>query len=203
MPTKRPKRRKKASKRKTTKAPCLTPKQKAFIDEYLVDLNATQAAIRAGYASRTANRTGTRLLSNVVIAAKIQAALEARSKRVQVEADDVLRELKRIALSDLRQAFDENGNLKPIHGLPEDIARAISGLEVDELFEGHGDDRERVGRTKKVKFWDKTKALELLGKHLAMWIERREHSGPGGGPIKHEYAEMSDDELRRIANGED
>ena len=75
----------------------LTPKQRRFVDEYLVDLNATQAAVRAGYSARTANEQGARLLANVGIATAIQTAQEARSERLQLSQDDVLRGLHREA----------------------------------------------------------------------------------------------------------
>ena len=75
----------------------LTPRQSRFVDEYLVDLNATQAAIRAGYSARTANEQGPRLLVNVRIATAIQIAQEVRSQRVLIAQDDVLRGLHREA----------------------------------------------------------------------------------------------------------
>ena len=75
----------------------VTPGQQRFVDEYLVDLNATQAAIRAGYSARTAEQQGPRLLGNAGVAAAIQAAQEARSDRIQITQDDVLRGLHREA----------------------------------------------------------------------------------------------------------
>ena len=174
----------------------LTGKQALFIQEYLVDLNATQAAKRAGYSEKTAAFTGAQNLRKPLIAQHLQRALDARAKRVEVQADDILRELLRIATVDLRQAFDESGQLKSIHDMPEDVSRAISGLEAEELFEGRGEDKERVGRIHKVKFWDKPRALEMLGKHLAMWIDRREVSGPEGGPVQTQSVPLTPEELR-------
>jgi hypothetical protein len=75
----------------------LTPKQRRFVDEYLVDLNATQAAIRAGYSARTANEQGARLLANASVAAAAQSAQLARSQRLRISQDDVLRGLHREA----------------------------------------------------------------------------------------------------------
>jgi phage terminase small subunit len=152
----------------------LTPKQARFVEEYLLDLNATQAAIRAGFSARTANKIGAQLLAKPLVSKALEEALAARAARVQVKADDVLRELLRIATVDVRQAFDEHGNLKPVKDLPEDVARAIAGIDVDELWEGRGEDREQIGVTRKVKFWDKPRALELLGKHLKMFTEKVE-----------------------------
>jgi phage terminase small subunit len=170
----------------------LTNKQKRFVEEYLVDLNATQAAIRAGYSQRTAYAIGQENLKKPEIASAIQAAMDARSKRVEVRQDDVLRELVRIATCDIAQAFDEEGRLRPLHEIPEDVRRAIAGVETVErtLSAGQqGEDDEEVEevavvqRVRKIKFWDKPKTLELLGRHLKMFTDKLEVQRP-----KHEEA---------------
>lgn len=86
----------------------------------------------------------------------------------------VLEELETVALTDIREAFDEVGRLKPVHEMPAAVARAISSIEVEEMFEGHGAEREQVGQVKKLKLWDKMRANELLGKKLKMFIDRLE-----------------------------
>ena len=161
----------------------LTAKQSAFVREYLVDLNATQAAIRAGYSPESAANIGYENLRKPEIEAAIAAAVAERSKRVEVTADEVLRELKRIALSDIRRAYTEGGRLKPISEMPEDIARVVAGIETEELWGGQGEDRAQVGDTVKIKLWDKLRALELLGKHLKLYTDKHEHAGEGGGPV--------------------
>lgn len=167
----------------------LTPKQARFVEEYLIDLNATQAAIRAGYSEKTAYSQGERLLRNVEVAKGIEAAQEARSKRTEITQDMVLRELAKIGFSDIRKAVKwghtelrvsegEEGDVMPYHGLAlidsseidDDTAAAIS--EVSEGRDGL-----------KVKFHDKKGALVDIGKHLGMFKDRVEHSGPDGGPI--------------------
>lgn len=170
----------------------LTPKQQRFVAEYLVDLNATKAAERAGYSAKTARQQGARLLSNAAIADSVARGKRASFERVEVKADDVLRELLRIGLVDLRQAFTAEGALKPIHEMPEDVARALAGVEVEELFEGKGEERAQTGRLRKVKFWDKPRALELLGKHLKLFVDKVEHAGDGGGPIVVEVRKYDD-----------
>ena len=90
------------------------------------------------------------------------------------QAARILEELSYVALADIRQAFDESGNLLPVHELPEHIARAISGIEVTEEFAGRGDLRVKTGTTKKVRFVEKNRALELAAKILGMLIEKRE-----------------------------
>lgn len=145
--------------------------------QYLVDKNATKAAKRAGYSAKTANQQGSRLLANVGVKKAIDKALASQLERVEVKADDILRELLRILRTDIGAAFDKDGALLPLADMPLDLRRAVSSIETDELFEGFGEEREQVGVTRKLKFWDKTRAAELLGKHLKLWTDKIEHSG--------------------------
>lgn len=150
----------------------LTPKQKRFVEEYLIDLNATQAAIRAGYSQRTADRIGPELLGKTCISEAIQAAIAARSARTEVTQDRVIQELARIAFSDIRKLFKPDGGMIPPAELDDETAAAIAGLEIITNEEGN-----LVFQTRKVKLWDKRGALELLGKHLKLFTDKTEHSG--------------------------
>ena len=156
----------------------LTPRQWRFVAEYVKDLNGTKAAIRAGYSAKSADVSASRLLAKAKVKREVDAVLERRALRVEVKQDDVVRELLAMAQTDMRQAFDENGALRPLHEMPADVAKMISGVETEELFEyvGQGPDRERVhvGNVRKVKFWSKEKALELLGRHLKMFTDKLE-----------------------------
>jgi phage terminase small subunit len=147
----------------------LTPKQRSFVEEYLVDLCATQAAIRAGYSPRTANRTGSENLTKPVIRAAVDRALSQRSKRTEITADRVLTELARIGFADPRKLFDENGNLVPVTQLDDDTAASLAAVETIEQF----DRDEVIAHLKKIRFWDKKAALELLGKHLGLFPNRQ------------------------------
>lgn len=169
-----------------------------FVQEFLVDLNGTAAARRAGYKGneRTLAVTGARLLRSANVAKRIEAAKVERMNRTKITADVVLGEILRLSRADLADAFDKNGNLKPIHEIPEDVRRAISAVEVDELFDGKGKDRKHVGFTRKVKFWDKTKALELLCKHLGLLVEKHEVTGKDGAPLVAGLAEVPTDVIR-------
>lgn len=153
----------------------LEPKQQRFCEEYLVDLNATQAAIRAGYSQKTAGAIGHENLTKPEIESEIQRLMTERSKRTDITADKVLKETYLLAMSDIGEAFNDDGSLKPIKNIPAHIRRAISSVEVDELFEGHGKEREQVGYTRKLRLWDKVKTLELLGKHLKLFSEHIQH----------------------------
>src|SRR5215475_12924278 len=95
----------------------LTPRQVRFVAEYLIDANATQAAIRAGYKAKHADVSGCRLLANAKIRAAVDAGEAERAKRTQVTADKVIMELARVAFADPRQLFDESGALRDVRGL--------------------------------------------------------------------------------------
>lgn len=155
----------------------MTPKQEMFCKEYLVDLNATQAAIRAGYSEKGAHVQGAQLLSNPKVAAKIQELMDARTKRTQITADSILEELNSLATLDMGKCYDASGTILPIHEMPEEVRKAISGIEVNELFDSAGGDKMVIGFTKKLKFWDKPKCLEMLGRHKKLFTDKVEHSG--------------------------
>lgn len=149
----------------------LTPRERRFVLEYLVDLNATQAAIRAGYSPRTARSIGSENLTKPDIRAYVDAAIEERAKRVEVTGDEVLRGLLRIARADIARMVDENDAPYRIREIPEDLRAAIVGFEVEELFEGRGEDRERVGRLHKFKLASKSEAWRDLGRHLKLFTD--------------------------------
>lgn len=157
----------------------MTPKQEAFVREYLIDLNATQAAIRAGYSEATAYSIGQENLNKPEIAAAINEAQADRAERTQINADYVLNRLVEIDNMDVLDIVDDKLNLKPVHQWPRVWRRYLSGFDVAEMFEGRGDDREMTGILKKIKWPDKVKNLELLGKHVGVqaFKDRVEHTG--------------------------
>jgi phage terminase small subunit len=138
----------------------------------MVDRNATKAAERAGYSAHTANEQGSRLLANVSIREAVDEQIQAQEKRTLITADEVILELKKIAMVDLGRAYREDGQLLPIHEIPKSVRKAIAGIDVDEIFDGFGQDRQLIGHTKKLKLFDKLKALELLGKHLKLFTDK-------------------------------
>lgn len=170
----------------------MTPKQKAFIEEYLVDLNATQAAIRAGYAKKTADVTGPRLLGNVRVAAAIAKRQQERSERVQITQDAVLSELMKLGFSNMMDymTVKQDGTAYvDLSKLTREQAAAIQEITVDEYIEGRGDDAHLVKKVK-VKLADKKSSLELLGKHLGMFADRLKADVDGSLTIKVEYADV-------------
>lgn len=148
----------------------LNEKQRRFVAEYLVDLNATQAAIRAGYSEKTAHSQGPRLLEHVGIQAAIAAANQKRQHRTEITQDRVLQELARLGFSDLRRIFAEDGRLLRPEEWPDDVAASVASIEVVTRSVGEGD----VEHVAKVKLWDKPKAIEMIGRHLAMFTDKLE-----------------------------
>lgn len=184
----------------------LSPKQQRFVEEYLVDLNATQAAIRAGYSPRTADRQGPRLLGNAVVQAAIAAGRARLSRKTGITQERVLAEYAKLAFVDPRKLYREDGRPVPVPELDDDTAAAVAGVEVSEEYEGKGEARAFVGYTRKIKLADKKGALDSIARHLGMFVDRTELSGPKGGPI-HAVADVSDavkrsvEEVHRSAAG--
>lgn len=163
---------------KANKAPTKPPKTKlslsweTFCLEYIKDFNATRAAIAAGSTIGSAAVLGYRLLRKDKILKRIEELTAGRNQRILLEGDEILGELKRIGDFDPRQIFEDNGTVKDPKDWPIDLAKAISSIEVKEIFAKGG---KLIGYTKKVKFWDKTKALELLGKNKKLFVEVTEN----------------------------
>lgn len=144
----------------------LTKKQKRFVEEYLVDLNATQAAIRAGYSTQTAYSIGDENLKKPEIKNAIEKALAERSRRTGVNADRVILELAKIAFINPTDVINMDEATVRGEANREDTA-AISSVKVKRIPTEDGDIVEREVRT-----YDKIKALELLGKHLGMFTDK-------------------------------
>jgi len=155
----------------------LTPKQERFVGEYLKDLNATQAAIRAGYSPSSAAEIGYENLRKPQIATVISEAFKARAERTRVEGDRVVLELARIGLSDLREiaSWGEDGfAYKASDELTDEAAATIAGIV--ETVTRTRDSRKR--RTLTIKLHDKLRSLELLGRHLGIFTDRINMSSP-------------------------
>lgn len=145
--------------------------QAAFVDEYLIDFNATQAAIRAGYAPKSAGEQGCRLLKKRKIADAVARAIAERSRRTGITADRVLRELARVAFVNPSDVIDfDTGTVKASAGA-DDLA-AVASCKVKTM--SMGDEGDMVER--EIKLNDKIKALDLLGKHLGMYPEKGSNS---------------------------
>lgn len=154
-------------------------RREMFVREYLVDLNAKQAAIRAGYSPKTADRIGPRLLKDADVGGAVEAALAERRERLHISAERVLEELARIAFAD-----------------PRDVAEwGPDGLRLRDSADLSGADAASVSEVistrsgTRLRRHDKVKALELLGRHLGMFTDRirQEVSGPDGSPVQAQH----------------
>lgn len=189
----------------------LTPKQRAFVREYLIDLNATQAAIRAGYSAKTAYSQGERLLKNVEVDRAISTAMKARENRTEITADRVLQELAKIGFSDIRKAVrwqsslineednPDGGDVAVIKTIVTNQVQLVASDDIDdETAAAIAEISQNSTGGMKIKFHDKRAALVDLGKHLGIFSDKLEVTGKNGGPI--ETKDMSANDLgRRIA----
>lgn len=150
----------------------MNDKQMAFVKEYVVDYNATQAAIRAGYSEKSAYSQAHDLLKKPEIKAKISELEDEAARRTEISKDMVLRELARVAFVDPRKLFDENGRPKDLESLDDDTAAALASVDILEEYDFDDGNRVLIGHTKKYKWADKLRALEMLGKHLGMFTDK-------------------------------
>ena len=153
----------------------LTPKQSRFVAEYLIDQNATQAAIRAGYSKKTASSQGERLLRNVEIAAAVGVKQDQQLAKLEITAERVLQELARIAFVDVRAFYRDDGTLKQMTELEADAAAAIAQFDVLKQNVTSGDGQ--LDTVHRIRFVEKIRALELLAKRFGLVKEQVEVTG--------------------------
>lgn len=166
----------------------LTTKQKRFIDEYMIDLNATQAAIRAGYSAASAGSIGSENLKKPEIASRVRAREAERSKRTGINADRVLDELGKLAFVNPTDLIDpETGDIRSDIS-PEDAA-AIASVKTRKIATEEG-----TGVEKEVRLTDKLRALELCGKHLGMFKDSADISAAVNIAVGRSYDSGKDDE---------
>lgn len=174
----------------------LSAKQQRFVEEYLVDKNATQAAIRAGYSEKTAGVMGYENLRKPAVAEAVEAGLAKMAEKSEITAERVIAELGKIAFADIRKIFGPQGDLLSIAELEDEIAGALASVEiVTKPGDGDEDGNRSVDYVHKIRLSDKRAALVDLGKHLGLFPNRVEHTGKDGGPIQYSNLERA----RRLA----
>jgi phage terminase small subunit len=152
----------------------LNEKMIRFCKEYIAcKFNGSQAAINAGYSKKAAKEQASRLLTNANVQNYLSELIERDEKKIglDISRERTLTEIARIAFQDARQFFDENGNLIPVHQLNDDAAATLAGFDVDEITEYEEGVKKVIGQTKKIKRFDKTKALEMLAKHHKIYTD--------------------------------
>lgn len=169
-----------------------SPKERRFVAEYLKDQNGTQAAIRAGYSPKTANEQGSRLLAKVHISGAIDEALRKIEDESAVTVERVRSALVEMAEADPLSAFNDDGTLKPLNKIPKAVRMLLSGIELDGTR----------GELVKLRFSDRTRVFELLGKHLRMFTDLHELTGKKGSPLVPastpiDFSKWSKDEIIR------
>lgn len=181
-----------------TPANSLNARELRFVEQYLIDLNATQAAIRAGYSKKTARSQGQRLLTKADIASALQKAMAARSERTGITADRVLMELELLAFSDISHyVVDATGTLKLTEDAPKHALRAISGFKRKVRTIPMGKAADITETEVEIKLWDKVNPLKFAGRHvgIAAFNERMEFTGKNGKALFPTPSTMTDEEL--------
>ena len=164
-----------------------------FISEYLVDFNGAQAAIRAGYSAKTANRIAAENLTKPVIAQAIQLRCIQREKKLEITADKIIQEIAKIAFQDVRNLYRSDGGLIPITELDDKSAASIAGVEVTSRS---GGEAEVTYVTSKIKLSDKHAALVTLARHFGLLSDKIQLSGTVG--LKR-VDDLTEEELLAIA----
>lgn len=170
----------KPHKRKSTQFKPLTDRVESYCQEYIkCPENQTQAAINAGYSAKTAAKFASQNMRDDRVQKRIAELMEERNKRNRVSADYVLMRLVEIDQMDVIDILNDDMSIKPVSDWPKVWRQYLTGFELADMFEGRGDEKELVGILKKIKWPDKVKNLELIGKHVDVnaFKERLEVSG--------------------------
>lgn len=171
-------------------------RERRFVDEYLVDFDAARSAVAAGYSERRAKQAGHELLKRERVQELLRVRRADLQRRTEVTQERVIEELRRIAFADIRDLFvwsEERAAYIPSTNLTEEQAAAIQAVEAETTYFTREDGTEEKRVRLKLRTWSKPDALEKIMRHLGMYVERHEVSGPGGAPI--EFRDMTDAEL--------
>ena len=178
----------------------LTDKEEWVCREFVADAgeNQTRAYMKVfkGCSYDSARTLAAKLFANVHIVNRINELRAERNKRLEITADKVLAGIAKLAFYDSRDFFDDNGKLKPLSELDPDHADVIAGIET--FHKVTGDESDEVAITTKIKLADRGQNLERLGKHLKLFTDKTEVSGPNGGPVQ-----ITRVELVPLVNGSD
>lgn len=163
------------------------PRHELFAQEMAKGKSAQEAYRLAGYVGLG---NVARLTKHPIVAARVAELLGQGARRTEITAARTIAELGRIAFADIRGLFNKDGALKPVSQWPDDLARAIAALDTDELFDGRGRRRQRIGLARKVRLADKLRALEMLGRSFGLFKDKVE--------VRTTVEQMSDEELAAV-----
>lgn len=159
------------AKKKPVKKSEFTPKQIRFCQEYVIDLNGTQSAIRAGYSKKTAKEQATRLLTNVHVQSKISELQKNIGNRLEVTAERVIAELAKVGFSNIQDYLDQGNEVKDLTTIDRDKAACVESIKIQESETQFG-----TSRSVSFKLSDKISALEKLGRHLGIFEKDNKQS---------------------------
>lgn len=148
-----------------------------FVEVYSTTFNATEAARAAGSTAKDLSHAGWEILRKPQVMVELQKLNAVAAEHAGLSIERTLREVARLSYSDIRKLYNENGTLKLPHEWDDDTAAAVAGLEVDELFDGAGKDREMTGYTRKAKIFDKNAALDKAMKHHGLYEKDNDQLG--------------------------
>lgn len=176
----------------------LTIKQEAFCQAY-VRLGDKSAAYRESYSSgnmkpESINRKAFELFNEVKITARIEVLKKELQERNEVTIDELVKELANMVRFDPAEMYTETGSLKNIHDMPKPVRQMILSLDTEELFDGLGKDREKIGYTKKIRLMPKLDAIEKLMKYLGAY----EKDNVQKAPSMFDLSGLDDEEIRRF-----
>jgi|CXWL01.1.fsa_nt_gi phage terminase small subunit len=176
----------------------LRRKQQRFIEEYVLDFNATQAAIRAGYSRRTAREIGRQNMTKANILEALELQIDRLERKSELTAERAVQEIARLAFSDIRKLFTSTGALRPLKEIDNGTVAALVKMEVIEQKSRNGTVRRR-GYT--IRFYSKTEALSMAGRRLKLFTDKHEVSGPDGKPFVRVFeAKEWEEAFRKVAN---
>lgn len=157
----------------------LTDKQARFVVEYQVDMNATQAAIRAKYSPKTAEVIGHELLKKTLVSEAIEREIKTRLRKIGIHLEKVLTRRAQLGFSDIRRLYRPDGTLLSPPEWPDDVAPAVAGVEIFEEYQGKGEERKFIGHTKKLKMWDPNPSLTSIEKYLGIFPPEKKDGDEG------------------------
>lgn len=183
-----------AKEKKPTSGTSLNLRQQLFIDEYLIDLNATQAAIRAGYSAKTAGQMGFELLKKPEIQQAIEKARAKTAEKLEITRERVLEEYAKLAFLDPRRFYNPDGTLKKVPDMDADTAAALMGFEVDEIK--MGEDSPAIGVTQKIKWHDKKAALDSIARMMGWNQDKVKVQGDEENPLQVLFGQLAGKTLK-------
>lgn len=180
------------------KAGKLTPKQERFCQEYIIDLNGTQAAIRAGYSEKTAQEIAAQNLSKLIIKSKIAELRKKIALSLEIKAEDIGNEIRKIAESNIQDFIGDGNEVMDISKIKREKAAAVQSIKTTVTYSGKGEFQEKHITTE-IKLYDKVKGNELLGKHVGFFEKDNSQKTPKEINLNHQLSNLSDAELRTLA----